>query len=207
MTGISWFFVVAAVGVAGVDIWAMVEGRRDIERLAKPAATVLLALALVGADGDVSGRWWVILGLVVAAGGDYLLFLNRFLQGVGAFTVAQVAFVLGLTQRSPGLIAALIGLAVVAVFLMEFGRPLLAAAQATGRSIGRAVHVYLGALATLVAMGFATRSPLAAAGVSTFAASDSLVAWRRLIAPESWMPVASRVLYRAGLVMLVVSFA
>lgn len=206
MTGFAWLLLIVGIGIAGADLWSVAERRRDIEQYAKAGATVVIALSLAVAGDALPGRWWIVLGLLGAAGGDYLIYLNRFVDGVLAFVVAQVALLIGLAQRDTELVAAAIGLAVVIVFLMEFGMPIMAAAAQQKAAVNRAVILYLIAIGSLVGMGFATTSPMAAVGAATFAASDSLVAWRRLVEPAPWMPLVSRILYRVALVALVLAF-
>ena len=72
----------------------MLRGRRSVERWAKPAVMVALAVVAValGATDDTTGRW-VLAALALGLVGDVMLLGDspaRFLGGLAAFLVGHL---------------------------------------------------------------------------------------------------------------------
>lgn len=184
--------LLAAFGVAAVVDWvAVARDRRETERLAKPAAIVLLiAFAwLLHADQTVPGRW-LLLGLVLSLVGDILLLPRRpgplddaaFTLGLLAFLGAQltyIAAVLTLPRESP--VWAGVALSVVVV-----------AAAVGGVLLPRAVHeprewgpptLYALALGLFAVLAWWSGHVTLALGASLFVVSDGLLAVDRFLRP------------------------
>jgi len=63
------------------------------------------------------------------------------------------------------------------------------------------------ALSLMVAVAFASRQPLAVVPALLFYFSDTLISFRRFVAPRPWMPVAIIVTYHLAQVGLVLMLA
>ncbi len=177
---------------AGQDGWALV---------AKPVP-VLLLLARVLVAGRSPLRGPLALGLAISAVGDVLIQRpGGFLAGLGAFLLAHLAYATGFWRARPA------GLWVRSLPFLLFAGAMgyLIAPGAVGMEIPVAVYilaitammwrasVLVGAPAGPVWLG-----RLALGGALLFAASDSLIAVHRFVAPLPWAAFPIMALYWLG---------
>lgn len=208
MTGVSWTLLLLAAAAALTD-WVAV-ARRDtaLEGYAKPAATGAFLLAAVVIDPIFSGqKWWFVLGLVLCLAGDVLLWMDRFVEGLGAFLGAHLAFVFGLSLRDLDEIAGFAGAVVGVVLVVDVGHRVISAARLSEPGLVGPVAAYVAAIATTVALAVATRSLAAVLGGLLFVASDFVIAQRRFLGERAWQGVTIMVTYHGALFFLVLSIA
>jgi uncharacterized membrane protein YhhN len=177
---------------AGETLWAL---------LAKPVP-VLLLLAWVGLAGSSALKWPVAAGLALSAVGDVLLQRpGGFLAGLVFFLAAHLAYTTGFWRSNPALRAAL------SLPFLLFGS--LMGYWITPGTAGMAIPVGVYILAISVMMWRAAAlvgaphlparvGSLAATGAILFAASDSLIAIHRFVAPLAWADPPIMILYWCG---------
>jgi uncharacterized membrane protein YhhN len=197
----------AAAGLT--NWWAIIVGRKPVERAAKPLTMVALgALALSLGAGDTSTGRWLLLALVLCLIGDVALLgesTGHFLAGLTAFLLGHLAYVacfvaLGLRGGWPW---ALIGLGVVAISL-AFGRRILpTVARTEGATLAAAVAAYMLVIAAMAATGWATGRALIGLGVSSFVVSDTVLAINKFVAPLRRGQLLVMVTYHLAQVLIV----
>jgi uncharacterized membrane protein YhhN len=201
--------LLVAFGVLAVSDWVATATDRGRARyVTKPAALVALvgvALALDPAEPTV--RAWFVAALAFSLAGDVFLMLpsDRFVEGLGAFLVAHLAYVGGLVAAgvSGGLV--LLGLAVVGVAVAAVGRPLLAGVREAAPALAVPVAAYTAVISAMVVCAIGTGDGLAIAGAVLFYASDTLIGLTRFVRAAPWAPVAIMVTYHLGQALLVLS--
>lgn len=193
--------LVLAVAAGAGHLWAERAGLPLWALLAKPIPVVLL-LAWVASAKSSPLRGPLALGLALSAVGDVLIQRpGGFLAGLGAFLVAHLAYTTGFWRARPQ------GLATRALpFLLFAGAMGYWIAPGTaGMEIP--VGVYILAISVMMwrASGLvgAPGSPamvgrLALGGALLFAASDSLIAMDRFVAPQAWAGVPIMLTYWLG---------
>ena len=177
---------------AGSPSWAVV---------AQPVP-VLLLLARVAIAGRSPLRWPLVLGLALSAVGDVLIQRpGGFLAGLGAFLPAHLAYTTGFWRARPVLLAAR-----ALPFLLFAGGMGYWIAPGTG-GMELPVGIYILAISGMMwrasvlagAPGYAASvGRLALGGALLFAASDSLIAIHRFVAPQPWANVPIMLLYWLG---------
>ncbi len=200
-------------GCALLDWFAVGSGRRKIELVTKPATLLLLLAWFVLATPRpwTAMSAWLAAGLALSLVGDiFLLFSERwFLYGVGAFLLAQLAYVVALNSEGP-IFSARSGLTALA--LIALGVLLLARLRQGLRARGRErmmfpLAIYLAGISAMVwSAACATLRPawptlaagLVAIGGSLFYASDITLAWNRFIQPFAGARLLTRVTYHLG---------
>lgn len=177
---------------AGATLWAL---------FAKPVP-VLLLLAWVALAGDSALKWPLVAGLALSAVGDVLIQRpGGFLAGLAFFLAAHLAYTTGFWRASPALHAAR------ALPFLLFGS--LMGYWITPGTAGMAmpVGVYILAISVMMwraaALNGAPRldplvGRLATVGAILFAASDSLIAIHRFVAPQAWAGVPIMLTYWLG---------
>ena len=194
--------------LALVDWYAVAREDRRTETWAKPATLVALigvALAL-GATDNTAGLW-LLVALVLGLVGDVLLLGDsdtRFRLGLAAFLVGHLAFivsfvVLGLDQ--PGWLW--IAWLVLFACLIATRRVVPATFLRGGRALAFPVALYTVVIGAMLIIAFDTGEPLIAVGAAIFAASDSILAVNKFVAPRPWAPVAVMVTYHVGQALIV----
>ena len=181
---------IAAV-IDWVAVWAGGTSGRRIERIAKPAVPVaLLAAALLAhawTPEAQAARPWLVLGLVASLVGDVLLLPpGRFVPGLLAFLAAHLAYLVAFLQlpgEEPWLV---IGIAGAAVLLVTVGRKLVRAAAPL--ELAGPVAAYLVAITLMAVAATRTGEIGAIAGAWLFVASDAMLGWGRLRAPQPGLP-------------------
>jgi uncharacterized membrane protein YhhN len=191
--------------VAAAHLVGEARGLPGLALYVKPVPVLLLAVALARSPSS-RARGPLLAGLLASAAGDFLIQRpGGFLQGLTAFLVAHLFYVAGFwrLRREPlwprGLPVAAFGAAMTAL--------LLSGLAAAGPAIRGAVLAYI--LAICVMLWRAAALPgapgldpvvgrLALGGAILFAASDSLIAVHRFVAPQAWTDVPIMLLYWAG---------
>lgn len=195
--GASWAPAIplAIAAIAAVIDWVAVwvggtSGRR-VERIAKPAVPLaLLAAALLAhawTPEAQAARPWLVLGLVASLVGDVLLLPpDRFVPGLLAFLAAHLAYLVAFLQlagEGPWLV---IGIAAAALLLVTVGRVMVRAATRVG--LAGPVTAYLVAIMLMAVAATRTGEMAAIAGAWLFVASDAMLGWGRLRAPQPASP-------------------
>jgi uncharacterized membrane protein YhhN len=120
MTTASITFLVLAAVLAVADWHAVVRGDRRIEYIAKPGATLALALTAATLDAAFSDVQVVfVVALVASLAGDVFLMLpgDRFVPGLTSFLVAQVLFTVGFALHGGSDVDYLVGALVAAMLV------------------------------------------------------------------------------------------
>ena len=177
---------------AGETVWALV---------AKPIP-VLLLLARVCVARFSPLKWPLALGLALSAVADVLIQRSGgFLAGLAVFLLAHLAYTAGFWRGRPALLAAR------ALPFLLFGSLMgyWIAPGAAGMAVQ--VGVYILAISLMMwraaALAGAPRlhplvGRLALGGAILFAASDSLIAVHRFVAPQPWANMPIMLLYWLG---------
>lgn len=204
--------LIVTAGVAAVaDWWAVSRDEKRLEYVFKPLTIALLAVSAFFVDPAFEPRrTWFLGALFFSLLGDVFLMqsADRFIHGLGAFLIAQLAYVGGFVSQflleRPTAGRMIAGIAVVAILLPTLGARVARAAPGAYRG---AVVVYMGVLSAMVALAIASGNMFAAAGGALFYASDAMIGWRRFIGDRVWMPLAIIVTYHFAQAALVLSLA
>lgn len=208
MTGAAFLLLALTIVAAFVDWIAVDQDRAAIETLAKPLTMVALIAAVVAFDVDEpSARAWFITALVLSLAGDLFLLPGRdlFVQGLGAFLLAHLAYIVGLQVIGVELLPFLVGIAAAAGLVAAVGRPVLEAVRRQEPALSTPVTIYIVAISVMAASAWGTANLPAAAGASLFVASDALLAWNRFVEQYPWGRVAVIVTYHLGQIGLALS--
>ena len=194
--------------LALVDWYAVWRADRRTEGWAKPATLLaLIGVALVlGATGTSAGPW-LLVALVLGLAGDVFLLGDsdtRFRLGLGAFLAGHLALVVAFTRLGldPASWAWLAWVA-LGTCLLATRRVVPATFLRGGQALALPVALYTVAIGAMVIVAFDTGEPLVAVGAVVFAASDSVLAVDRFVAPRPWAPVAVMVTYHLGQALIV----
>jgi uncharacterized membrane protein YhhN len=193
---------------AFVDWYAVARGDRRTETWAKPATLVALVVTalVLGVAGTDAGRWLVV-ALVLGLAGDVFLLGEsdtRFRLGLASFLLGHLAFIvsfvrLGLDQ--PGWLW--ISWLVLFACLIATRRVVPATFLRGGRALAFPVAAYTVVIGAMLILAFDTGEPLIAVGAAVFAASDSVLAVNKFVAPRPWAPLAVMVTYHVGQALIV----
>ncbi|MFN2525764.1 MAG: lysoplasmalogenase [Actinomycetota bacterium] len=214
--------IVPALAFALADWVAVARKNERAEYFFKPVVmgALLVAAPVIGSDAPGRQLWFIMAALVFSLLGDVFLMLPRdfFLQGLGAFLVAHVCYVIALLGPPGGsplrlagpalLIAAMTAVIYLRLFKgmrdkgkTEFALPVLAYALAIGA-------MWFSAASTLDRPDFPRSSAYAAYfGAALFVLSDSIIGHTRFVRSERWGPIAIMVTYHLGQAALVLSLA
>ncbi|MGH2521122.1 MAG: lysoplasmalogenase family protein, partial [Anaerolineales bacterium] len=113
-----------ALALAGLNWLAIARNQKWLEYVTKPAVILALLAWLWLTIGLRGALPWFALGLLFSLIGDVLLMLprERFLGGLAAFLLAQLAYIVGFNSSLPPitlagvLLAALVGLGASAIY-------------------------------------------------------------------------------------------
>jgi len=199
---------VLPAALALVDWYAVARGDRRTELWAKPATLIgLIATALLLGATDTSAGLWLLVGLALGLTGDVFLLGKsdtRFRLGLAAFLVGHLAFVVSFTRLHldpPSWQWA--SWIVLFACLVATRRVVPATFLRGGRALAFPVALYTVVIGAMLIVAFATGHPLIAVGATVFAASDSILAVDRFVAPRPWAPVAVMVTYHLGQALIV----
>jgi uncharacterized membrane protein YhhN len=207
----AWLLFGFAAVLAVADWVAVARGNRRLQYFCKPATM----LALVGVAATLhpnvvaQQRWWVLaLGLGLA--GDIVLMLprDRFAAGLATFLLGHMAYILGFRVAGVDPPLALRYLALLAVPVAIGLIPVIRGIVKVGeRELVAPILLYSLVIGAMAASALASHSPPAAAGALLFVVSDGLIAYRRFVTQQPWMPIAVIVTYHLGQAGLVLSLA
>lgn len=219
--GGAYIFPLLAVGVAALEVAAVIKKWRKIEFIAKPAAMAFLFLWVYSSTGLQGAAAWFGIGLLLAMVGDTLLLWQErgFLPGLAVFLLVQIAYLTGFSRSSSPLSLWSLLLAVVlGVSAARLLRRLIAGIHQSGKSrLAMPVLVYgmvmtlmlLSAMLTLSNTQWdAVAAPLAALGAFLLYMGDLALGWSKFVGPvPGGRPVqigvyeAGQILLAAGVVM------
>ncbi|MEW5869303.1 MAG: lysoplasmalogenase [Chloroflexota bacterium] len=210
------YLLPALVACLAVIDWAAVAAHKTHFRyLTKPAVILALLLWLWQSSGLRGQSAWFAAGLCFSLVGDVLLIQPEkgFLPGMGAFLLAQLAYLIGFTPSLPPLNLASLALAAMLLVLVVQGyRRLAASLQASERTQFKlplllymlALHaMVLSALLTLVRPDWPTWSALlVSGGALSFLLSDTLFAREHFVLPVRRGPLLIMITYHLGQALL-----
>jgi uncharacterized membrane protein YhhN len=133
---------------------------------------------------------------------------DLFVQGLAAFLLAHVAYIVGLHLLGVEAVPFLAGIVAAMLLLAIVGRRILAAIrQGEDRALAGPVVAYMFVIAAMAASAIGTTNIAAAAGASLFVTSDALIAWNRFIHAQPRGPMAIITTYHVGQILLALSVA
>jgi uncharacterized membrane protein YhhN len=187
------FLALAAMTLDWIARW---RANRPLEYISKPLTIVFLLAWLVQRSHLAGGAAWFAIALGLSLVGDILLMLpsERFIGGLAAFFVAQIAYIVAFngTPLGRGGVPWIAALLVVGVGMWVYSR--LAAglvANATPR-LRLPLLIYSSALAGMLFSALAclarpawslTAAAPAALGAALFFVSDTLHGWNKFVGP------------------------
>lgn len=203
-----WVLIAATLVVAVADWAAVATDRRPAEYVLKPLTMVVLIAAAVVADPVVSGpaRGWMVAGLACSLVGDvFLVIEDHFVEGLAAFLVGHVAYVVALWQLGVDWPRFAIGIVAVAVLMVVIGRPIVAGARRRDERLTIPVSAYITVISVMVASAIGTGIWIAVVGAVLFYASDGVIGISRFVKdfPHSRLVVMTT--YHLGQIGLVLA--
>lgn len=208
MTGSAFLLLAMVVVLAAVDWIAVAMDHRRVEFVLKPLVMVgLISVALSLNPVSEAAQVLIVLGLLASLVGDVALMLpsDRFLIGLGAFFVAHVLYIVGLTQLGLSVGGLILGLLLVAVGLLLVGRRIIGAASSNAPALTVPVASYVGVISLMVVVAVGTGSIVAGLGALAFYMSDALLGWTRFVAEIPQGRTAVMVTYHLGQTGLVLA--
>ncbi|MBN1484295.1 MAG: lysoplasmalogenase [Chloroflexia bacterium] len=214
-----WILLLSLL-LAAIDCWVLARGRRDWDRVLKPAVMVVVLLGAYWLTCGPHDPWqarWFLPGLALSLLGDVLLLFDGsrfFLAGLGAFLLAHLCYIVGLNPELPPAPAWLCLLPLLVLAGLIYRRLAVGLARRGGLFLRVSVVLYMLVLVLMTASTWATfwrpewsalRRLLAVLGGSLFLASDTMLAWNRFVAPAPWLRLGVRVTYYAAQVALAAS--
>lgn len=203
-----WALIAATLVVAVADWVAVALERRTVEYVLKPLTMAVLIAAAIAADPVVSGpaRGWIVAGLVCSLVGDVFLMLeDHFVEGLAAFLVGHVAYVVALWQLGVEWPRFAVGVVLVAVLVAVIGRPIVVGARRRDERLTIPVGAYITVISVMVASAIGTGIWIAVVGAALFYASDAVIGISRFVRdfPHSRLVVMTT--YHLGQIGLVLA--
>lgn len=203
-----WALIAATLVVAVADWVAVALERRPVEYVLKPLTMAVLIAAAIAADPVVSGpaRGWILAGLVCSLVGDVFLMLeDHFVEGLAAFLVGHVAYVVALWQLGVEWPRFAVGVVLVAVLVAVIGRPIVVGARRRDERLTIPVGAYITVISVMVASAIGTGIWIAVVGAALFYASDAVIGISRFVRdfPHSRLVVMTT--YHLGQIGLVLA--
>ena len=219
ITTAAWVWL-AVAGVIALGDWiAVVQQRKSLEYVCKPATMVALigaALALTPEDPTQCG--WFIAALVLSMLGDVFLMVperpigpagsgapaprgvvDTFTLGLGSFLLGHLAYVAGFAARGVELRPVTV-LAIVPVFIAP--RILRDAGD-----MRLPVGIYMAVIVTMLAYALSSGIVLAGIGAALFVSSDAMIGWSRFVREHAAHKLGIIVTYHTAQALLVLSLA
>ena len=196
--------------LAVVDWIAVIRESRRLEYAAKPATLVAIiagAWLLALQTGGDRLAWWFVSALAFSLLGDILLMLpgdRWFALGLGAFLIAQICYVTGLTPTLPPVGSLWLIIVIAALDLFVLPKIVCGVRDCGAPELRAPVVVYGIMLSLTLFSGWATwfrpswsngARLLASAGVALFFSSDLMLAWNRFVHRSRALHVAVIVAY------------
>jgi len=206
VTPAAWVLLVVAAGAAALDWVAVACGRRRLEYVAKPAATLaILGVAATVSSPRPAAQAWFVAALGLSLAGDVFLMLGRnlFVAGLGSFLLAHLAYLPGLLEGSAGRWWVAVPVAVTACIV---GVRLVRGLRRGGHgALVGPVLAYVAAIGTMVSAALASGNPAAGFGAVCFMVSDAMIGEQRFVRPRPAYPVAIMVTYHVAQASLALS--
>jgi uncharacterized membrane protein YhhN len=209
-----WFF--ATIILALVDWSALWAKKPQINFLSKPAVLIALILWFTSQGGWDQAPVWFGLALVFSLFGDIILLLpdHFFVLGLGAFLLAHVSYIIGLSPESPvaSLPFLVLGFMVLLVgsFLYNTIRRAIESNPVHAKlkspvliySIALSMMFFSATLTLAEPEWTAPSAVLAAMGGTLFFSSDSLLSYNRFVRPVPNGQLQVRIMYHLGQIAL-----
>jgi uncharacterized membrane protein YhhN len=208
MTSVAFLLVVLTLVVAAGDWIAVHQGNKVLEYACKPATIAILIAAVVAMDAqDDAVRVWFIAALALSLVGDVFLMVPRdlFVQGLGAFLLAHIAYIVGMHVDGVETLPFLGGIVATMVMLAILGRRILQAVREREPKMAGPVVAYMFVISAMAASAIGTANVLAAVGAILFVTSDALIAWNRFVHEQTWGRLAIITTYHLGQLGLALS--
>jgi uncharacterized membrane protein YhhN len=209
MTGAAFLLLALTLVVAAADWHAVHRGIRPLEYVCKPLTMVaLFATALALDVDDPTARTWFLVAIALCLVGDVFLMLPQdlFVQGLGAFLLGHVAYIVGMHVDGVDAGRLVVGAVLVVAALAVLGTRILRGVRAGPEpALAGPVLAYMVVISTMVATAIGTGHPAAIVGSASFYASDALIAWNRFLHETPYARVSIMVTYHLAQVGLVLS--
>lgn len=206
-TVVVWPFV--ATGVVAVADWvAVATGRRRAEHVLKPLTMVVLVVAALMIPDPVAGpaRGWLVAGLLCSLVGDVFLMLEgHFVEGLAAFLVGHVAYVVALWNLGVDPGRFLLGLVVVVVLMAVVGRVIVVGARRSDPRLTVPVAAYVGVISVMLASAIGTGILVAVVGAGLFYVSDGVIGISRFVRDFPHSRLLVMITYHLGQIGLVLA--
>ncbi len=181
---------------------------RRLEYVCKPATLALLVVAALTLDPESgSMRAWFVVALVCSLAGDIFLMLpsDRFVEGLGAFLLGHVAYVVGFVALGIEVVPAAIAAVAVMIIVGPVGVRIVRGARSHDARLTIPVTAYITVISAMIVAAGGSARPLAIVGAVSFAFSDSLIGWTRFVRPAGFASVTIMVTYHLGQALLLLS--
>lgn len=170
----------------------------------------LLAVALVAARGRDATAMRVGLALLLSAGGDVFLALDRtgfFVHGLASFLAAHLVYIWQFTAHRPRPYRLPLARRALAILVLVFVIGMLGVLGPNLGKLAVPVLAYIGAITVmaLAAVSLPGR-PLVVAGAISFMLSDSLIALDKFVAPIPGVGPAIWITYAAAQALIVLGW-
>jgi uncharacterized membrane protein YhhN len=191
--------LIAAIGFALADWYAVAQDHRLLEYVAKPAA---LGFLLLYAALGPAASWYLIAALALSLLGDVYLMLPEVLfpAGLGAFLLAHAAYIAAFAATP---LARAVWFVIVAAASAPLALRIWRAVPDPPLRIG--VGVYMAVISLMVASAIGSYQLVAIAGALLFFLSDSLIAVSRFLTPFAGARLAVITTYHVGQLLLVLA--
>jgi uncharacterized membrane protein YhhN len=216
------FLFTLALGLALADWRAVAREQRQLEYLFKPATLVVILMGAWSLTQDAHDGWlavWFLLGLFGSLLGDIFLMLphNRFfLQGLVAFLLAHLAYIIGLNPTLPPL-SSLVLIPLIAIVAIPIARQLIMGLRRSGRaSLVAPVALYVVVISVMLFSAVATwfrvewttlRAALVSVGATLFYISDAVLGWNQFVKPFAAARVIVMATYHLAQLALALTIA
>jgi uncharacterized membrane protein YhhN len=202
-----------AFTIAVVDWLAVWQNWIWLRFIAKPGVMLVLLAWLLITGGLQGQLWWFALGLSFGLAGDIFLMLprDRFLYGLVAFLLGDLAYILGFNTSLPPInLASLALVALIVAVAAQIYQRIAPALERRGlEKLKTPVLAYVvvhgtmlfSALLTLVRPDDEWLPPaalLVSAGALLFFSSDLILAWNRFVGELSWGDLKVIITYHLG---------
>ena len=216
----TYTFLWIGLVIAVLDWVAVAKQWKVVEYIAKPGVALALLAWLWSVGGWQGHLIWFVIGLAFSLAGDVLLILPReqFIAGLGAFLLAQFAYIVGLNQTPPPINLAGIAICLLVGFTAARIYSAIAAGLAAsgGHSLKMPVLAYvvgisfmlISALLTLVRSEWDPGAAwLLSSGALLFFVSDALLGWNKFVRPHRYGNIQVIISYHLGQALIVLGAA
>lgn len=216
----TYTFLWIGLVIAVLDWVAVAKQWNAVEYIAKPAVTLALLAWLWSAGGWQGHLIWFTIGLAFSLVGDVLLVLPReqLIAGLGAFLLAQIAYIVGFSETLPPLNLASIAITLlVGITAIRLYRLIAAGLVTSGRhSLKMPVLAYVAAISLMLISALLTlvrsewdagAATLVSSGALLFFLSDALLGWNKFVHQYRHGNVPVIITYHLGQALIVLGAA